>query len=338
MIAYTDQALLELVSKGKQQGYLTYEEVGAYLPDEDVSPAKLDDLLLALDELGIELVEQPPVDKFEDRARSTVEKPAEAKAESGLTEEPLSAAEIRKLTGDPIRMYLMQMSKIPLLTREQEIALAKKIEITRKRFRRSILSCDFALRATIDTLKKVYRGELPFDRTIKVSLTERLTKEQILARMPHNLATLETLLERNSANFNLLISKSTPADVRAKARCEFLRGRRKCLQLVEELSLRTRRVHPLMNQLEEFSQRMDDLRRRLNELAAEGGPGAERTRLRKELARIMNLVQESPTSLRNRCVQLRQQYQQYEEVKRQLSERKPAASGVDRQESTATVA
>jgi hypothetical protein len=78
------------------------------------------------------------------------------------------------------------MAEIPLLTREQEISLAKKIEVTRKRFRRSVLGCNYTMQATIETLEKVHTGVLPFDRTIKVSLTERLTKEQILARMPHN--------------------------------------------------------------------------------------------------------------------------------------------------------
>ena len=90
-------------------------------------------------------------------------------------------------------MYLSQMAEIPLLTREQEISLAKKIEVTRKRFRRTVLGCNFAMRATIGTLAKVHQGALPFDRTIKVSLTERLTKEQILARMPHNLSTLQLI-------------------------------------------------------------------------------------------------------------------------------------------------
>src|SRR5207249_7441006 len=98
--------------------------------------------------------------------------------------------EEKKLNSDPIRLYLSQMSSIPLLTRAEEISLAKKIEVTRKRFRRSLLACDFALRATVETLKQVFRGELPFDRTIKVSLTEQLTKDQILARMPHNFATI----------------------------------------------------------------------------------------------------------------------------------------------------
>ena len=60
-----DTELQVLVAKGKSQGYLTYDEVNAYLPDEDVNPDKLDSLLIALDEQGIELYDQPPADKFE---------------------------------------------------------------------------------------------------------------------------------------------------------------------------------------------------------------------------------------------------------------------------------
>ena len=101
---------------------------------------------------------------------------------------------------------------------------------------------------------------MPFDRTIKVSLTERLTKEQILARMPHNLANARrTCLDANRAatsRFRFVRSIQQRTNDAACARA-FLRRRRKCLQLVEELSLRTRRVQPLMQQLKEFAPRMD---------------------------------------------------------------------------------
>ncbi len=79
------------------------------------------------------------------------------------------------------------------MTRDQEISLAKKIEVTRKRFRRQLLECDYAMKAAIDILSKVNVSELPFDRTIKVSVTEGLDKGQIVGRMPHNLKTLEYL-------------------------------------------------------------------------------------------------------------------------------------------------
>src|SRR5207253_2954024 len=120
--------------------------------------------------------------------------------------------------------------------REQEISLAKKIELTRKRFRRAVLGCNFTMQTAVATLKKVHEGSLPFDRTIKVSLTEQLTKEQIQARMPHNLRTLDQLLESNRRDFLALVSRRTPRQEWLAARQRFIRRRRKALTLAEELS------------------------------------------------------------------------------------------------------
>ncbi len=314
---HSNKDLDELVSKGKTQGYLTYDQVNAYLPDEAVNPEKLDSLLIALDELGIELVNEPP---DADRA-------ARAAAGQGGGQDDLggvdaltvhTAKELPKLSDDPVRMYLTQMAEIPLLTRAEEIALAKKIEVTRKRFRRSVLGCNYTMQATIRTLGEVHRGTLPFDRTIKVSLTERLTKEQIMARMPHNLRTLEHLLAQNREDFKKLIKKSTPATEAAIVRKRFCRRRRKNLTLVEELSLRTRRVQPMVRQLRDMCRRMNALRARLTD--RRHSPAAEeRSQLRKELRELMLITLESPRSLRERCALIERQYYDYEQVKRQLS-------------------
>jgi RNA polymerase primary sigma factor len=316
-VDHSNKDLDELVSKGKTQGYLTYDQVNAYLPDEAVNPEKLDSLLIALDELGIELVNEPP---DADRA-------ARAAAGQGGGQDDLggvdaltvhTAKELPKLSDDPVRMYLTQMAEIPLLTRAEEIALAKKIEVTRKRFRRSVLGCNYTMQATIRTLGEVHRGTLPFDRTIKVSLTERLTKEQIMARMPHNLRTLEHLLAQNREDFKKLIKKSTPATEAAIVRKRFCRRRRKNLTLVEELSLRTRRVQPMVRQLRDMCRRMNALRARLTD--RRHSPAAEeRSQLRKELRELMLITLESPRSLRERCALIERQYYDYEQVKRQLS-------------------
>ncbi|MFO0868606.1 MAG: sigma-70 family RNA polymerase sigma factor [Pirellulales bacterium] len=316
-----EKDLQQLIQRGRKQGYLTYDEVNAYLPDQDVTPEKLDNLLLALDEQGIELVDEAPailkfpgVERSAGRTQPSAPPPTPPAAPAAI-----DPRELPKPSDDPIRMYLSQMAHIPLLSREEEISLAKKIEVTRKRFRRTLLSCDFALRATVETLTKVFKGDLPFDRTIKVSLTERLTKEQILARMPHNLRTLEHLIRQNHEDFGRLIRRSTDEDERFVSRRNFLRRRRKCLQLVEELSLRTRRVHPLMRQLEEFSRRMDEIRERLWAIRHDESLAEERSMLRHELRDLMLLTLESPRSLRARCELLRRQYAEYETVKRQLS-------------------
>jgi len=313
-----DIDLKELITIGKTQGYLTYKQVNQYLPDEATSPEKLDNLLIALDELGIELVDVAPGGGFDDQSSDEVTSQDEEVADA-REQQRLAAEFLPKLTDDPIRMYLTQMAEIPLLSREQEISLAKKIEITRKRFRRTLLSNDYALRQTVATLHRVHRGELPFDRTIKVSLTERLTKEQVLARMPHNLPTLDYLLSQSRDAFATLIDKRSRRAEYAAARQRFLRGRAKALTLVEELSLRTRRLHPLMRKLEDASQRMDELRRRLTGRQSARLMPLARRELQAELRDLMRTTLESPTSLRNRCRTLRKQYVEYEAVKRQLS-------------------
>ncbi len=302
--------LEQLVLIGRQQGYLTYDQVNEYLPDEANTAEKLDHLLIALERAGVNIVDETDV---EIDARNNLQI---FNGEESISTTP---TEVPKLTNDPIRLYLSQMCEIPLLTREQEIALAKKIEITRRKFRRAVLGNDFALRQTVEILRKVAAGILPFDRTIKVSLTERLTKEQVSARMPHNLQTLDALIEENRREFQRVVRKSTSENEKTRTRQNYQRRRLKALVLVEELSLRSRRVIPLMKQLEQFSQRMDYLQNRISYLRETMSTSAELNRCVSELRHLIMTTQESPRSLQGRVEEFKRNFKEYEAVKRQLS-------------------
>jgi RNA polymerase primary sigma factor len=314
--------LNQLIGLARKQGFLTYDQVNHYLPDEANDADRLNDLVVTLERLGVELVDgpAPALKLYESEPQdgaAILEQAEKDVAEAEAMAVP--ATDSPRITNDPIRLYLSQMCEIPLLSRDQEISLAKKIEIARKQWRRAVLGNDFALRHTVEVLRKVHHGALPFDRTIKVSLTERLTKEQVSARMPHNLKTLDALIEENRVEFRRLVSRSIEPASRRLAIHHYQRRRQKCLALVEELSLRSRRVVPMMKLLADKSQRIDWLRNRIQCLKQQGDVSLELRRMVREYRHLILQMQESPCSLRKRVQDFQRAYREFENLKRQLS-------------------
>ena len=318
-----DEGIKTLLELGKRRGFLTFDQVNDLLPDEATSPERIHGLLETLDEMGIELINED-----EAEARLLASGDLDDEPDDDLAEEPLEDEEtelttedledISRRIDDPVRMYLTQMGEIPLLTREQEINLAKKIEDTRKRFRRKVLECHFALALVVDVLKKVKEGDLPFDRTVKVSVTENLEKDQILGRMPHNLKTLEHLMECNVRDFRVFVREREPAG-RLALLANLKRRRFKAVNLVEELSIRTQKVQPLMKRLEQIAVRMEELLDQLRELRAGRAGKEDRGNIVKELKDLMRITLETPKSLKRRAELMNERFKEYEQAKRELS-------------------
>jgi RNA polymerase primary sigma factor len=302
-----DDGLKALLEQGKKTGYLTYSQVNDHLPDDDTNPEKIDQLLMLLEAEGIELIDEAEVDERE--------QPGQLDEEVGDLDLSFIDEEEGRRIDDPVRMYLTQMGNIPLLRREQEIALAKKIEVTRKRFRRKVLECDGALHQVVETLKRVHMGDLPFDRTVKVSMTENLEKDKIMARMPHNLRTLEHLMEQNQRDFEQIINPSTSEEEKQRLRRQLRIRRRKAVTLVEELSIRTQKIQPLMKKLEQISSRMDELEQQIQACHQR----EDRANLEKELHDYMMHTLEEPATLRKRVEMVRTRFTEYEQAKRELS-------------------
>ncbi len=305
------EALRQLIEQGKEKGYLTYGQINEVLPEEDASPDKLDKLLINLEEQGIELIDDTEAEERDGR-------PAEEVSVSD--EVTFFDDDDGRRVDDPVRMYLTQMGEIPLLKREQEISLAKKIEITRRRFRSKVLEVDGVMQQVVDTLRKVHTGELPFDRTVKVSLTENLEKDKILQRMPHNLRTLERLLDQNQRDFGRYLEEEDPRAKLALRRSLRLR-RYKSVTLVEELSIRTQRIQPLLRKLEQISRRMMELERIIARMRERDDPSEfeDLQGYEKELRDYLMHVLEEPHILQMRVESAKRRYLEYEQAKRDLS-------------------
>lgn len=244
-----------------------------------------------------------------------------ADTEPVLIDEELLKIELgESWSDDPVRMYLTQMGNIPLLTRTREISLARQIEITRKKFRARLLECDYVLHHAVRLLRRVHNNDLPFDRTLQVSVTDSLEKQQIIGRFPLNLRSLELIIKRNRRDYKVSTSISRSPEERKAAWARLGLSRRRAVRLIEELGLRTQRIESMINTLEEFSQRVDELKSKMKEHKQSGRPAYEREPWLCEYRNILHLTQETPTSLRNRVRGVRGLFARYQEAKRGLSE------------------
>src|SRR5205814_3565230 len=117
-----------LVEEGRKKGFVTYDELNKVLPDDLVSPDKLDTILQMMDDLGIEMVESAA--EGGEKGEGAGE-PEDEEREFGQPEEieTKTRGVASEKIDDPVRMYLTQMGEIPLLSREDELRLAKRIEI-----------------------------------------------------------------------------------------------------------------------------------------------------------------------------------------------------------------
>ena len=325
----TEQLIKALIARGKKRGFLTYEEMNDALPDDAVSPSRLERILGTLDEMGVRLVDEEDVEaQVAGKDDEDFEEDAEAASadsdddddseDAEPLEKELVEAEVSRRIDDPIRMYLTQMGQIPLLTRKDEIALARKIEIARMAFRRKMLQCDYCARNAVDLFQQVYEGSMSFDRTIKTGTTPLTVKGIIRKRMVANLKTVNELLDIDQTLFRK-IGFNGDQEAHKDDIKRLRRNRRKVATLLEELSLRTSRIQPMKVKLHGMCEKMRQL-----EKTIAAGPNDIMTAedieaARQELLGLQELALESPDSLEKKLRAIERVFGQYEEAKRTLS-------------------
>ncbi|HYS78506.1 MAG TPA: RNA polymerase sigma factor RpoD [Candidatus Dormibacteraeota bacterium] len=135
----------QLINLGRERGYLLYDEVNDVLPEEVHSPEDLDDMFLLFDSLGIEMVdsEEKYKAKLEEKAAAT------EKEEVEETKIDLSPGTLEK-TNDPVRMYLREMGTVPLLTREGEVEIARRIERGEKNVVKALSRSQYVIRKLME--------------------------------------------------------------------------------------------------------------------------------------------------------------------------------------------
>ena len=157
----------ELIKLAKEQGYLTFDDLNEALPESITDADDLDAILTRLRRMEIDIIEASEVDRFKD-GKKDAEEEEEEKPEPKLD-----------ILDDPVRMYLKQMGQVPLLTREQEVEISKRIEEAENMVQKHINRFGFIAHAHLELAEKLTEGRERFDRVIldkKIESRERYMK------------------------------------------------------------------------------------------------------------------------------------------------------------------
>ncbi len=162
------EKLRELIKLAKEQGYLTFDDLNEALPDGMSDPDEMETIMTRLRAMEIDIIDASDVDRYKDGKKDQDEE------EEDKTEQKLD------ILDDPVRMYLKQMGQVPLLTREQEVEISKRIEEAELNVQKHINRFGFTVRLYLDLAQKLQEGRERFDRVIldkKIESRERYMKQ-----------------------------------------------------------------------------------------------------------------------------------------------------------------
>jgi RNA polymerase primary sigma factor len=255
-----------------------------------------------------------PDDSFSAEDAEEIEEAAteESAAQNELEEEDAHAPD------DALGLYLRQMGAIPLLSRDQELALAERLELKRRRYRHAAMMNWRTLACIVDTFERVRAGQLALDPTIDVVTTLGLSRERILQRMPHNLRTLHNLISAADADFRHLRAGSSVTSQRTRR--DLWRRLRKSVRLAEELSPRIDLLDRWVDELRGFSRQMAQLEREKDAGHRSSADRERRTKAAKQLRDLTLEVRSSSEDLAKLVRVLEHRRIEYQKARRELAE------------------
>ncbi|CAN5710302.1 RNA polymerase sigma factor RpoD [soil metagenome] len=273
----------KLIDTGKEKGYLTYGEVNDLLPGDITTPDDLDDLLTTINTQGIDVGN-------EDRMSSRDAYEPEAGEESDDVELDLSPGTLEK-TNDPVRMYLREMGTVPLLTREGEVEIAKRIERGQLRVMKAISRSPIVIREIVGLGEDLRRGV----RNIKEVVTfdeEELTEEILQARVRATAGRIDVIVKHQKKIQGLQEKLDAPVGKDAKAKAKDQRKHRWLIgrehvfinRIIRELKYTNGEKKRLLDKVNKTVDAMRTLERQIKSLDAKY-EASKSEELRKEYKR-----------------------------------------------------
>jgi RNA polymerase primary sigma factor len=313
----TIKDVVATLAKQAKKGVVTYDQLNGLLPDAVNDPEQLDQILEQLEAKGIELVEDAGGDdrEFAEDPGGATEEPSTSSFEgySALNEE--AEVELGEKIDDPVRMYLSQMGEIPLLTRDQEIELARRIEIYRDGFRRKVMTMPEAIRRGIQWVEEQKEIKEQQEKNAK-SHGSSPSRDDYLDRAASHLATLYKLVSHVSTLSDQVTAEQVSEDEQVRSE-QLLRNRlTRAYRLLEEMELDAKTVIQVKDEMLDMRRRVLRMRREIEQNKRKKGMVKEKE---VELTTLAKQVGEPIDRFIDRCVAVSKRFRLYEEAKQKLS-------------------
>jgi len=286
--AEVTEKIKELVRLAQEQGYLTYGDINDALPDALITPEDLDEIYIKLRNLEVEIVDQAEVDRIKQP------EPEEDDEKTRLD-----------ILDDPVRMYLKQMGQVPLLTREQEVEISKRIETAENEVKRFIYSFGFAGKEHIALAEKLI-ADPPKERFDRVILDKKIDSRDLHVKALRKLLKTVRNLDQQVDESHADCLKEASSGVRAKALGKFKKLDRRLQNTFPKFYYKQKVIEEMMLVAENIQDKIQSSLRFNKEIEEQGKSAQYQTLLQAEERKIEALEQ----FVRMPCQEYLQAFQQ----------------------------
>ncbi|SMC24000.1 RNA polymerase, sigma 70 subunit, RpoD [Desulfacinum hydrothermale DSM 13146] len=272
--------LKRLISVGKEKGYLTYDELNEVLPEDLVTPEKLDDMMMIFDEMNIEIVDSDQQVKVVPERVSDDESEEDEAATTAVETDPDS-----RVT-DPVKLYLREMGQVSLLTREGEVEIAKRIEAGEREVFNAIMESSLGVAEVLTIKEDLQEGKVKITEILR-STEEDMTEEELEALRGKVIEALEEVerLDAETRNMQItLIAENLEPLEQDRLSQQVQRNKEKIVDLLKDLQLDKQQIDKIVEKLRSYLESIEAAERDLEHcLLVTGKPLQELQRWYEEV-------------------------------------------------------
>lgn len=304
-----NQLVQQIIEDGKKKGHMTFDELNKILPESVSSSDVLAEIFAKLDENGISIVEGSE----EKETTETVETAGQEPAEEVAVKTRVSAG-----AEDPVRAYLSQIGKLPLLSREDEIRLSARVDIERDYLHAILFGSGVAVREVLKILNSVMSGELAFERTLKTDPALEVTREQIAEELPGVIRIVKKVIQENNDIYERIITTRLPAKKVRNLKYVMRQNVKISIRAIKKVHLQSKNLKPTIERLKVHRENVSKLKIDLEKAKSKGNERRYKE-IEERYMKMLIEAWESPEELASRIHELEERLEQYDLAKRELS-------------------